>query len=631
MSLDNSQSQESDLDRTDKLPILPGTLFDHDVEDDAVRMEHPSGMSPSTMVSSSANAEFSRTFSVDLPSLAESVRSVEERIARQNADYEALTRSYEKAREAEAAALARANELTGSLTALRSALEAEQTRARDLDRALAEKSAAADAVRSRTEEMSREAERLQSESRTLRDSLAARDATIVQVLHSLGERDEQLQALQREHAEMVPMLEVRAKTGAQLEADLNAERARSEALAKELKNSRNSLAALQTQLGSGGAELDATRAELSVTKTQAASYLEQLRTREYRRGFNENMFREMDSQSAAVQLDQGALLAERDRLKQQVSEAEAKVAAQEESIAKLRSAVGSHLAARSDHEEEMRQAERARGELSEQIAALTAERTRLSGELSARDAAVASALAAQAAADKAHAETATRIVGLQSEAAAREDEMSVLVAHLHEARRPIQLIEADVKRLTEECAAKSATLAQLTEENRSLRAAVERTRGALEEREFLIRRLERSESNSANVLGRIQTSMERLGSPGTVISAPPPVECSAELVRIDGQKNTSHTLSRRTRIGRAPGCELQIDSSSVSRHHALLLVSPREVVIEDLNSTNGVLVNGRKISRQLLNDGDVLTIGEVQFRLHLNVAPRLLESPAAPA
>jgi pSer/pThr/pTyr-binding forkhead associated (FHA) protein len=73
-------------------------------------------------------------------------------------------------------------------------------------------------------------------------------------------------------------------------------------------------------------------------------------------------------------------------------------------------------------------------------------------------------------------------------------------------------------------------------------------------------------------------------------------------------------LSRRTRIGRASGCELQIDSSSVSRHHALVLVGPRDVIIEDLNSTNGVLVNGRKVSRHVLSDGDALTIGEIQFR-----------------
>jgi pSer/pThr/pTyr-binding forkhead associated (FHA) protein len=69
---------------------------------------------------------------------------------------------------------------------------------------------------------------------------------------------------------------------------------------------------------------------------------------------------------------------------------------------------------------------------------------------------------------------------------------------------------------------------------------------------------------------------------------------------------------------------LQIDSSSVSRHHALVLVGSRDVIIEDLNSTNGVIVNGRKISRQLLRDGDAVTIGEVQFRFmarHPSQAP----------
>jgi len=199
----------------------------------------------------------------------------------------------------------------------------------------------------------------------------------------------------------------------------------------------------------------------------------------------------------------------------------------------------------------------------------------------------------------------------------------VLMAHLTEARRPIQSIQADVKRLSDELALKNLSIEQLTEDNRTLRAALERTRGALEEREFLIRRLERSESNNANVLGRIQTSIERLGStpapPAVPVSAP---ECSAELVRIDGEHNTTYPLVRRTRIGRAAGCELHIDSTSVSRHHALLLKGTRDLIIEDLNSTNGVVVNGRKVTRQLLNNGDLVTIGDVQFRVGLKPPAR---------
>jgi pSer/pThr/pTyr-binding forkhead associated (FHA) protein len=153
----------------------------------------------------------------------------------------------------------------------------------------------------------------------------------------------------------------------------------------------------------------------------------------------------------------------------------------------------------------------------------------------------------------------------------------------------------------------------LGEEKAELRATLERTRGALEEREFLIRRLERSESNAANALGRIQTSIERLGSTAGP-AAGSVADWSAELVRIDGDQPVTHVLSRRTRIGRAAGCELQIDSSSVSRHHALIVVGPRDAFIEDLNSTNGVVVNGRRVTRQLLVDGDAVTIGDIQFR-----------------
>ena len=154
---------------------------------------------------------------------------------------------------------------------------------------------------------------------------------------------------------------------------------------------------------------------------------------------------------------------------------------------------------------------------------------------------------------------------------------------------------------------------QLTEENRSLRAALDRTRGALEEREFILQRLERGESNDASAPGRIRPDA------GGAASAP---ECAIDLIRIDGGHEKAHPLSRRTRIGRAPGCELHIESSSVSRHHALVLTNARDVIIEDLHSTNGVIVNGRKVRRQLLTDGDILTIGEAQFRLRVKPGPR---------
>jgi chromosome segregation ATPase len=601
MTNQQSQYPEEDLDRTDQLPILQGTLPDDDIEDDAVRMDHTAVLPGSASFAAGAT-DFVRSSSVDLPSLAESVRSVEERIARQNAEYEALTRAHERAREAETTAVARAHALAVDLASVRSALESEQTRAREMDRTLAERSAAMEAARVRAEDALRESDRHQGEALTLRDSLAARESTIAQVLHSLGERDAQLAALQSEHAKIVPVLEATSKSTSQLEAELQSSRAQVNALAQELKAGRDAAAALNLEFKRSESQVNAARSELAIAKTQAASYLELLRTREWRRGFDQNMFREMDAQVGAANAGHGALESERSRLHGRVVELEAKLAAQLAAAETERTHLTAALAARERTIAETHE----RGSAEEQRIAELLEAAQL------REAEHATQIAGL------RGEQAAQIARLQSEADTHEQEMAVLMAHLQEARRPIQSIEADVKRLTEALTAKTAGFQHLDEENRNLRGALERTRGQLEEREFLIRRLERSESNNANVLGRIQTSIERLGAGaatlGTGAAAAPATEWSAELIRIDGERPVTHVLSRRTRIGRAAGCELQIDSGSVSRHHALVVVSPRETIIEDLNSTNGVLVNGRKVSRQPLSDGDAVTIGEVQFR-----------------
>ncbi len=293
MALEKSQSNEVDLDRTDKLPVLEGVLFDHDVADDAVRMDHTAVLPGAPVAASqTAQSDFARSPGVDLPSLAESVRSVEERIARQGAEYEALRRLYEKARDAELAVAARANALAADLGSAQSALAVEQHRSREMERTVAEANAASEATRARVEQALRESERYQSESRTLRDSAAARDATIVQVLHSLGERDAQLNALQREHAQTVPVLEARSQAAAQLEAELQEARSRAESVAHELKSTQDSAAMLTERLARGESEMNAVRQELGTVKRQAGFYLESLRTREWRRGFDQNQFLE---------------------------------------------------------------------------------------------------------------------------------------------------------------------------------------------------------------------------------------------------------------------------------------------------------------------------------------------------
>ena len=50
-------------------------------------------------------------------------------------------------------------------------------------------------------------------------------------------------------------------------------------------------------------------------------------------------------------------------------------------------------------------------------------------------------------------------------------------------------------------------------------------------------------------------------------------------------------------IGRVPDCDLQLLVENVSRKHARILYANEEYQIEDLNSTNGVYVNGIKVEK----------------------------------
>jgi chromosome segregation ATPase len=616
MAVENTQSQEIDLDKTDRLPILEGVLFDEDVADDAVRLDR---LPTASLLAGNPQNDFVRPSSIDLPSLAESVRTVEERIARQNAEYEALTRSYERARDAETAAAARASTVERDLVSARAALEAEQVRAREFEKSSTERAAAIDAGKSRTAEAVRDSERHQAEARVLRESLAARDATVVQLLQSLSERDAQLSAVQSEHAKVLPVLEARGKSNLQLENELGAVRAQLTTVSAELKASQQQAGTLSAQAKRNESEIRTARADLTLTKTHASSYLELLRTRDWRNNFQQNLFRDMDAKVAAADTARETLNAERNQLQGQLAAYEAKISAQIATIEKLQSAAAAQAGSVAERMKRLAEAEQQRVELTGKLSALEADRTRLRSELSARDQALTEAQASVATATQRitqlQSEHAARIAQLETDAETREQEMTVLMAHLQEARRPIEIIEGEVKRLKEELALKGQAINDLTEEADKLRTSLERTRGQLEEREFLIRRLERSESNNANVLGRIQTSMERLGSSVTSNgNGAQALEWAPELIRMDGDRSISHTLGRRTRIGRAPGCELHIDSSSVSRHHALILAGTREAIIEDLNSTNGVILNGRKVTRQVLNDGDILTLGEIQFR-----------------
>jgi ABC-type multidrug transport system ATPase subunit/pSer/pThr/pTyr-binding forkhead associated (FHA) protein len=68
-------------------------------------------------------------------------------------------------------------------------------------------------------------------------------------------------------------------------------------------------------------------------------------------------------------------------------------------------------------------------------------------------------------------------------------------------------------------------------------------------------------------------------------------------------------------IGRDDNNDVKLDGLQISNRHARLLQSGSSVAIEDLNSTNGVYVNGQKISRQNISTSDAVQIGSFVIRV----------------
>ncbi len=72
-----------------------------------------------------------------------------------------------------------------------------------------------------------------------------------------------------------------------------------------------------------------------------------------------------------------------------------------------------------------------------------------------------------------------------------------------------------------------------------------------------------------------------------------------------------HLVPGRKVIGRTPDNDLQIDSKFISRHHCQIVTGSDGIsVIEDLNSTNGLVVRGNRVRRHTLRDGDVVSLGQ---------------------
>jgi len=70
-------------------------------------------------------------------------------------------------------------------------------------------------------------------------------------------------------------------------------------------------------------------------------------------------------------------------------------------------------------------------------------------------------------------------------------------------------------------------------------------------------------------------------------------------------------------IGRGTACEIRLSDPKVSRSHARVVLESGEAILEDLRSAHGVWVNGQKIDKIKLADGDKIQLGDTHFVLEI--------------
>jgi len=77
-------------------------------------------------------------------------------------------------------------------------------------------------------------------------------------------------------------------------------------------------------------------------------------------------------------------------------------------------------------------------------------------------------------------------------------------------------------------------------------------------------------------------------------------------------------------VGRDPSCDLVLNDVKCSRRHAVLEAGPQGIAIRDSGSANGVFVNGGKVERASLTDGDIVQLGEVFLKVLAEDVPQTL-------
>jgi hypothetical protein len=213
----------------------------------------------------------------------------------------------------------------------------------------------------------------------------------------------------------------------------------------------------------------------------------------------------------------------------------------------------------------------------------------------------------------------------QTEAARAQYSQSVERAEA--LRRRLDAKDEQLQALQLQFDSKVLELKTATESVAELKSKTAELENELQQRNNRIAYLEEMCAENDNALEAIHSDMDRSD---TGVNQAPVISMGYVLESLDA--GVTHRISRTTTtLGRASTSDISIDSSSVSRYHARLVLEPDGLFLTDLKSTNGCRVNGKLITRRKLADGDAIMIGEARFRLTVQKVNATLISAEKPS
>jgi pSer/pThr/pTyr-binding forkhead associated (FHA) protein len=136
------------------------------------------------------------------------------------------------------------------------------------------------------------------------------------------------------------------------------------------------------------------------------------------------------------------------------------------------------------------------------------------------------------------------------------------------------------------------------------------------------RRADDADQGASNVLTTPVVTAEPVTSTRSKDSLP-----KLTLILPDQSPLTYELEAEYTHVGRASGNEVPLPYGSVSNRHCIFILSGADVLLRDLNSSNGTVVNGQSISETILRPGDLIQVGVVQIKFEPGVRrPKLTQT-----